>query len=57
MRSGERDLARRRLDKELRFCRLAGKEKNATPELLRRVRQVLGLPVAEVARGLGWTAR
>ena len=53
MRNEERDLARRRLDKELRYYRMAGKEKHFTPELLRRVRQVLGLPMAEVARALG----
>jgi transcriptional regulator with XRE-family HTH domain len=41
------------LDNELRYYRLAGKEKRPTPELLRRVRQVLGLPAAEVARALG----
>jgi hypothetical protein len=33
--------------------RLAGKEKYPTRELLRRVRQVLGVPVAEVAQALG----
>jgi predicted DNA-binding mobile mystery protein A len=53
MRNGERDFARRKLDEELRFYRLAGKEKHPTQELLRRVRQVLGVPVAEVARALG----
>jgi transposase-like protein len=53
MRNGERDFARRKLDEELRFYRLAGKEKHPTQELLRRVRQVLGVPVAEVARELG----
>jgi predicted DNA-binding mobile mystery protein A len=53
MRNEERDLARKKLDKELRFYRLAGKEKNPTQELLRRVRHVLGVPLAEVARELG----
>jgi transcriptional regulator with XRE-family HTH domain len=53
MRESERDLARRRLDKELRYYRLAGKERRPTQELLRRVRQVLGLPSAEVARAMG----
>jgi hypothetical protein len=42
MRNGERDFARRKLDKELRFYRLAGKEKHPTQELLRRVRQSEG---------------
>ena len=51
MREEQRELARRRLDRELRFYRLADKEKNPTQELLRSVRQALGLKVAEVARG------
>ena len=49
VRDEQRDYARRSLDKELRFYRMAGREKNPTQELLRRVRQVLGVPVAEVA--------
>jgi transcriptional regulator with XRE-family HTH domain len=53
MRKEERELARRRLDTELRYYRLAGREKRPTQELLRRVRQVLGLRSAEVARVLG----
>jgi len=53
MRNEVRDLARRKLDEELRFYRQAGKEKHPTRELLRRVRQVLGVPVAEVAQKLG----
>ena len=53
MRESERELARRRLDKELRYYRLAGKERRPTQELLRRVRQVLGLRSAEVARAMG----
>jgi transcriptional regulator with XRE-family HTH domain len=52
MRNEVRDLARRKLDEELRLYRLAGK-KHPTRELLRRVRQVLGVPVAEVAQKLG----
>src|SRR5208337_720861 len=55
MRNEQRDLARKRLDRELKYYRLAGREKNPTPELLRRVRQVLGLKVTEVARELGVT--
>ena len=51
MREEQRALARRRLDRELRFYRQADKEKYPTPELLRIVRQALGLKVAEVARG------
>ena len=53
MRDEQRDAARRELDKELRPYRVAGKEKNPTQELLRRVRQVLGIPVAEIAQKLG----
>ena len=53
MREEGRLLARRKLDKELRFYRLAAKQKNPTQDLLRRVRQVLGVPVAEVARKAG----
>ena len=53
MREEERELARRRLDKELRYYRLADREKHPTEQLLRRVRQVLGLRSAEVARAVG----
>jgi transcriptional regulator with XRE-family HTH domain len=52
VRDEQRDYARKSLDKELRFYRMAGREKNPTQELLRRVRQVLGVPVAEVAKAL-----
>jgi transcriptional regulator with XRE-family HTH domain len=53
MRKEERDLARKKLDKEMRFYRLAARERNCTLELLRTVRHVLGVPLAEVARELG----
>jgi predicted DNA-binding mobile mystery protein A len=53
MKHEERELARRALDKELRPFRVAGKQKNPTQELLRRVRHVLGVPLAEVAREVG----
>lgn len=53
MRNAERDLARKKLDKELRFYRLAARQLNCTQDLLRAVRHVLGVPLAEVARGLG----
>jgi predicted DNA-binding mobile mystery protein A len=43
-------MARRKLDKELRYYRMAGKEKKPTQGLLRKVRQVLGVPVADLAR-------
>jgi len=52
MQAEQRDSARRKLDKELRFYRLAANQRNCTNELLRTVRQVLGIPVAEMARTL-----
>lgn len=52
MRNGERESARRKLDEELRFYRQASRQKNPTQELLRKVRQVMGIPVAEMAREL-----
>jgi len=53
MREEERGLARRKLDRELRLYRLAGKEKSPTQVLLRMVRQVVGIPISEVARKAG----
>jgi transcriptional regulator with XRE-family HTH domain len=53
MREKERESARMRLDNELRYYRLAGREKRPTQQLLRRVRQVLGLRSAELAREVG----
>jgi transcriptional regulator with XRE-family HTH domain len=52
MRDEQRDFARKALDRELRPFRVAGKEKHPTQKLLRRVRQVLGIPVAEIAQKL-----
>jgi transcriptional regulator with XRE-family HTH domain len=52
MRDGQRQLARRELDRELRFYRLAGREKNPTQDVLRAVRQALGIPMGEIARAL-----
>lgn len=49
MRKLERELARRRLDFEMRSYRQAGKAKNPTNDLLRAVRQALHIPVAEIA--------
>ncbi len=40
---------RKKLDKEMRFYRLAGREKNPTSGLLRAVRQALKVPLKEVA--------
>jgi len=53
MRAKEREPARMRLDHELRYYRLAGREKRPTQQLLRRVRQVLGLRSADLAREVG----
>ncbi|MGA3373774.1 MAG: hypothetical protein ABSC48_18675 [Terracidiphilus sp.] len=52
MRERERELARKKLDKELKYYRWAGREKNPTPCLLRAIRQALGIPAAEVWREL-----
>jgi predicted DNA-binding mobile mystery protein A len=53
MRDRERDLARRKLDKELKYYRWAGREKNPTMGLLRAVRHALGVPAAEMLKELG----
>ena len=53
MRAKEREPARMRLDHELRYYRLAGREKRPTQQLLRRVRQVLGLRSSDLAREVG----
>jgi predicted DNA-binding mobile mystery protein A len=50
MRKADRETARRRLDRELRYFRLAAKTKNPTGDLLRAVRQALGIPMKEMAR-------
>jgi predicted DNA-binding mobile mystery protein A len=49
----ERKLARKKLDMEMRSYRRAGLEKNPTSGLLRMVRQVVGIPVAEIAEKMG----
>jgi transcriptional regulator with XRE-family HTH domain len=53
VRERERVKARRRLDAEMRHFRRAALERNPTNELLRAVRQVLGIPVMEVAGKMG----
>jgi predicted DNA-binding mobile mystery protein A len=53
MRAEERDSARRKLDKEMRPFRQAGKQRNCTTALLRAVRQALGIRAAEIAREMG----
>jgi len=49
----ERKIVRRRLDEEMRPFRRAGMEKHPTDELLRSVRQVLRIPVEEIAKKVG----
>ena len=53
MRERERGLIRKKLDLEMRSYRQAGREKNPTNGLLRAVRQVLHIPVAEIAEKMG----
>lgn len=53
MRERERKLARKKLDEEMRPFRRAGREKEPTSELLRAVRNVLAIPVAEIAERMG----
>jgi transcriptional regulator with XRE-family HTH domain len=52
MREEQREYARKKLDKELRYYRIAAKDEHPTQELLRTVRQLLGVPVEEIAREL-----
>ncbi len=49
----ERRLARKKLDKEMKPFRSAARETNPTNELLRAVRQALGIPVKEIAGKMG----
>jgi len=49
----ERRLARKKLDKEMRPFRTAGREANPTDALLRAARQALGIPVKEIAGKMG----
>ena len=53
MREKERQLARKKLDAEMKLYRRAGMEKNPTNALLRAVRQTLGVPVVEIAEKMG----
>ncbi len=45
----ERKALRKKLDKEMRFYRLAGREQEPTNGLLRAVRQALKIPLKEIA--------
>ena len=49
----ERRLMRKKLDREMRFYRLAGREKNPTSGLLRAVRQALKIPIKELTERMG----
>jgi predicted DNA-binding mobile mystery protein A len=53
MRRIARQLARKRLDEEMRPYRRAGMNPDPTNGLLRAVRQALRVPVAEIARKMG----
>jgi transcriptional regulator with XRE-family HTH domain len=53
MRERERQLARKKLDKEMKYYRWAAREKHPTPGLLRAVRLALGVPVAEMLKEMG----
>lgn len=49
----ERRLALKKLDREMRPFRWAGREPNPTNALLRTVRQALAIPVKEIAAKMG----
>lgn len=53
MREKQRTFERRKLDMEMRYYRMAAKEKRPTPNLLRTVREVMGIPMKEIAQKLG----
>lgn len=53
MREKERRLARKKLDVEMRPFRKAGREKEPTNDLLRAVRQALGIPIREITEEMG----
>lgn len=53
MRELERQLTRRKLDKEMKYYRWAGRGKSPAQGMLRTVRHALGVPAAEMLRALG----
>jgi len=53
MESDDRAIEREKLDRELRFFRIAGKKASYYPHWLRRVRQALGVRVTDMAQELG----
>jgi predicted DNA-binding mobile mystery protein A len=52
MRERERQLARKKLDKEMKYYRWAGRGKKPTQGWLRAIRLALGIPVAEMLKDL-----
>lgn len=52
MENAERVLAREKLDRELRYFRIAGKKASFYPRWLKRVRLALGVQMTEMAREL-----
>ena len=53
MESDDRAIEREKLDRELRFFRIAARKASYDPQWLRRVRQALGVHVTDIARELG----
>ena len=53
MRAMERKLLRKKLDREMRLYRLAGREKNPTSGLLRAMRESLRIPFKEMTERIG----
>ncbi|MGD0156674.1 MAG: hypothetical protein ABSB50_11275 [Terracidiphilus sp.] len=53
MKAMERKQLRKKLDREMRYYRLAGREKEPTGELLRAVRESLRVPLKEMTERMG----
>lgn len=53
MESNDRAIEREKLDRELRFFKIAARKASYDPQWLRRVRQSLGVRVTDMARELG----
>jgi transcriptional regulator with XRE-family HTH domain len=49
----ERKLLRKKLDREMRYYRLAGREQNPTSGLLRAVREALRIPLKKMMEQMG----
>ncbi len=52
MESEERVMAREKLDREMRYFRIAARKASSYPQWLKRVRQALGAQATEMARDL-----